>query len=100
MKKKEYDSISEDMIGKEITLIGLAVDAKAGACVLLKDDVAIYVQEWEHWEPEILGKKVSVTGTLVEKKFIPDPIIDENGAISQGAEGSQLVLENANWKLV
>jgi hypothetical protein len=100
MKEKEYDSISEDLIGKKITLIGLAVDAKAGACVMLKNKNTVYVQEWEHWDSKFFGKKVSVTGTLVEKKFILDPIIDENGAISQGGYGSQLVLENAKCKLV
>lgn len=96
MKDKIIDSISEDLIGKEITIIGLAVDAKAGACIQLKNDV-VYIKEWDHWEPELLGKKLSVTGTPQKKKFIPDVKIDENGAISQGAEGEQLVLENARW---
>ena len=99
MKEKEYDTIPINMIGKEITLIGLAVDAKAGASIMLKDNSTIYVQEWDHWDSKFLGKKVCVTGTLIRKKFIPDVKIDENGAISQGAPGDQLVLENAKWKL-
>ena len=99
MKKKEYNTIPKNMIGKKITLVGLAVDAKAGASIMLNDNSTIYVQEWDHWDSNFLGKRVRVTGTLISKKFIPDVKIDENGAISQGAPGDQLVLENAKWEL-
>jgi len=40
-----------------------------------------------------------VSGLLKNEKFIPDPIIDENGAISTGAYGDQLVLENAEYSV-
>ena len=54
MKEKEYDAISEDMIDKEITLIGLAVDAElepehrryAQLATLLRGKTLIDVDCW------------------------------------------------------
>ena len=60
----------------------------------------VYIPNLDFWdESEYLGKEVYVTGILKYKKIIPDPFVDENGAISTGAEGDQLILENAKWKL-
>ncbi|MBS7279762.1 MAG: hypothetical protein KIH09_07980 [Candidatus Freyarchaeota archaeon] len=92
MSRKVFDSISRDMMGKRVTLHGLVVNCKAGPCLKLKNDI-VYIPELENNE-EIMGKTISATGTLLEKKIIPDPQIDESGAISTGAYGSQLVLEN------
>lgn len=98
--KEAFDIISENMIGKEITLVGQAVDCKTAACLKLKNDIVVYISNLDFWEEsEYLGKVVYVTGLLKWKKIIPDPMIDENGAISAGAEGDQLVIENAKWKL-
>lgn len=94
-----FDTISKNLIGKEITLVGQAVDCKAAACLKLKNDIVVYIPNLDFWNSEFLGKKVYVTGILQWKKIIPDPIIDENGAISTGAEGDQLILENAKWEL-
>jgi hypothetical protein len=80
-------------MGKEITLLGLVVNCKAGPCLKVKNDI-IYIPELEYRESELMGKKIYVTGTLREKKLIPDPETDESGAISTGAYGNQLVLEN------
>lgn len=98
MKEKVYDSISKNIIGKEISLSGLAFDAKSGAVLKLKNGAIVYLQGLDYWPSELIGKKTSVRGTLQEKKFIPDPVIDEDGAISQGAYGLQYVLENIKWK--
>jgi hypothetical protein len=97
--KEAFDTISEDLIGKEITLVGQAVVCKAAACLKLKNDIVVYIPNLDFWNSEFFGKTVYVTGILQWKKIIPDPIIDESGAISTGAEGDQLILENAKWKL-
>jgi hypothetical protein len=95
-----FDTISEDLFGKKITLVGLAVDCKAAACLKLKNDIVVYIPNLDFWdETRFLGKEVYVTGVLQRKKIIPDPFVDENGAISTGAEGDQLILEKAKWKL-
>lgn len=93
MVGKVFDYVSGEMIGKEITLLGLVVNCKAGPCLKVKNDI-VYVPELEREDSEFMGKSVSVTGTLLEKKIIPDPKVDESGAISTGAYGNQLVLEN------
>ena len=98
--KEAFNTISENLIGKEITLVGQAVNCKAAACLKLKDAIVVYIPNLDFWdESEYLGKEVYVTGILKWKKIIPDPIIDENGAISTGAEGDQLILKNAKWEL-
>ena len=97
--KEAFDTISENLIGKEITLVGQAVDCKAAACLKLKNDIVVYIPNLDFWNSEFLGKDVYVTGLLRWKKIIPDPTIDEKGAISTGTEGEQLILENAKWKL-
>ena len=81
------------MIGKENYFVGLVVNCKADPCLKVKNDI-VYVPELEREDPEFMGESVSVTGTLPEKKIIPDPKVDESGAISTGAYGNQLVLEN------
>ncbi|HUY01491.1 MAG TPA: hypothetical protein VMV49_18150 [Candidatus Deferrimicrobium sp.] len=94
MKKKVFDAISENIIGKEITLSGVAFDSKAGAVLKLRDNNIVYIQDLSSWSSEVIGTKNLAIGTLQKKKMILDPKIDENGAISQGAYGEQYVLEN------
>lgn len=93
MKEKVFDSVSKEIMGKKVTLHGLVVNCKAGPCLKVKNDI-VYIPELEYRDSEIMGKNISVTGTLLEKKIIPDPEIDESGAISTGAYGNQLVLQN------
>jgi hypothetical protein len=97
--KEAFDTILDDLVGKEITLVGEAVDCKAAACLKLKNNIVVYIPNLDFWDSEFFGKTVYVTGILQWKKIIPDPIIEENGAISTGAEGDQLILENAKWEL-
>lgn len=83
-------------MSKTVTLRGKALDAKAGAIVLVDGDRAVYIEGLSGWPNEAYGKRVAVTGVLVRKKFIPDPV-NEAGEICQGARGSQDVLEEAQW---
>jgi len=92
MKEKIYDSVSKEIIGNEITLIGTAANCKAGPCLEVKNTI-IYLRGYDSWNDEYFNNKLLVTGTLVHKKLIPDPVIDKDGAISTGAYGLQWVLE-------
>jgi hypothetical protein len=94
MPNKVFDTISEKVIGKEIALSGVAFDAKAGAVLKLKDNNIVYIQNLSSWPSESLRMQQIVIGTIQKKKMIPDPKVDANGAISQGAYGEQYVLEN------
>ena len=89
----------EKQIGQKVTLGGTAKDAKGGAVLLTVEGNVIYIKGLEFWPSEFLDKQISVKGLLKEEKFIPDPVIDEDGAISTGAYGDQLILENAEYSL-
>ena len=84
-------------LGQKITILGIAKDAKGGAVLLTSDKEPIYIKGLDSWTPELFDKQLKVTGVLKEEKFIPDPIIDEDGSISTGAYGNQLVLEDTEF---
>ncbi len=87
----------EKLMGQKVTLLGTAKDAKGGAVLITTDGYVIYIKGLEYWSPELIDKKVSVSGLLKQEKLIPDPVIDKNGGISCGAIGEQLVLEKAEY---
>lgn len=88
------------MIGQTVELRGTAFDSKAGAVLVTDDDQTVYIDGLDYWPGDLSGKSVIVNGLLRRKKYIPDPQTDADGAISQGAEGEQLVLEKAKWRAV
>ncbi len=98
-KKLQTLRLPENM-GKTVTVRGIARDAKGGAVLLPANTDPIYIEGLSSWPDEVLGKEVSVTGVLREKKLIPDPYIASDGGISQGAIGTQMVLEKATWKRI
>jgi hypothetical protein len=84
---------------KRVTLRGVARDAKGGAVLVTLDNQVVYLEGLSSWPGEVVGKSVTATGRLVEKKYLPDPQ-DPSGTLRQGAWGSQSVLERPVWKLV
>ena len=83
------------------TLRGVAKNAKAGAVLLVDgSEMVVYLKGLSEWPEKLLDQKVEAKGLLVEEKFIPDPGPDENGAYSQGAQGSQTVLKSATYKRI
>lgn len=92
MKEPVYSSVSSDLIGKEVTLTGIAVESKPGPCIKVDNDI-VFIKNKQFWSEELLGQKILVTGKLSREKMIPDAKIDENGAISQGAAGEQYLIE-------
>lgn len=82
--------------GDIVTLRGKALDAKAGAVVMMGDGEPVYIQGLDRWPEELAGVNIVATGRLKRMKHIPDPV-GTGGLIMQGAFGEQLVLENASW---
>lgn len=85
-------------LGKTITLIGTAKDAKGGAVLVTAEGEVIYLGGLSQWNDRFFGKEMAVTGVLRDKKLIPDPE-NKAGAHGAGALGTQLVLDDPSWEL-
>ena len=81
-------------------LVGQALDAKAGAVLETADAGVVYIGGLSSWPAALRQRRVAVTGIVVTKKLIPDPVVGPRGEISQGAQGDQTVIEGARWRLV
>ena len=92
------ESALDDKLGQEITLKGIARDAKGGAVLLTEEKIPVYIEGLDSWTSSVEGSRVSVSGVLKKEKYIPDPTIGEDGGISQGAVGMQYVLINSENK--
>ena len=88
-----------DLIDHNASLIGRAENAKGGAVVVLQNQEVMYIRSLYSWEDEVVGKQISIKGIVRLEKYIPDPEVSEDGAISQGAIGSQYVLDDAQWHI-
>ena len=96
--KKAERALSK-VLGTRVRLSGIARDAKGGA-VLLIDGSPIYLAGLESWPAEVERQAVAVGGTLVEKQYLPEATRNAKGEWSQGAQGTQLVLESPTWRLL
>ena len=96
-KKRVKKMDVEKFLGQEVNLKGIAKDAKGGAVLITSDNHVIYIKGLEFWPSRFLDEQVLVKGVLKKEKLIPDPVIDEEGAISCGATGDQLVLDDAEY---
>lgn len=99
MTRKSPAKIKQ-MIEKTVELCGEAKDAKAGAAIVTKEGYVIYLMGMAQWPDEIIEKEVCAKGRLKRMKYIPDPQRGVDGAISQGAEGQQYVIEGGKWRRV
>jgi len=86
-----------DLIDQSAQFAGRAENAKGGAVVILQNQEVIYIRNLFSWDEETVGKQVSIKGIVRSEKYIPDPEVSEDGAISQGAIGFQYVLDDAQW---
>ena len=93
---------------KEVTVEGLAQNAKFGAYLQLSDpSKSIWINSLSFWPEKYRGKKVSVTGTVIKRYDLP-VFIQKIGEPSRTGipvrEGTDLhsaskryLLENARW---
>ena len=87
------ESSLHDLIDKEVTLEGTAENAKGGGVLILHSQEVVYIRDLHWWEEHMRGTTTTLTGVLRYEKYIPDPEVAEDGAISQGAVGHQFVLD-------
>ena len=57
----------QEQVGRSVTLHGTALDARAGAIVLLADGTPVYLAGTMEWDEAMVGREVAVTGTLVSR---------------------------------
>ncbi len=95
MAQSNYDA----MLDQEVTIRGVARNARMGAVVLTPDRTPVYVVGLEEWDDDLDGESIQATGTLRRRSLAPDPIVDAEGNISHGIAGTNLVLEGATWSL-
>lgn len=109
-KMNSKDEFTEKL-GKEITLTGIAEnDPKIGARLMGSEISRIYIQNLENWPKEAYGKKVTVTGTLIEKHDLPVYIPKNQNDIRSGiivqkgtdlhAASHRYLLKDAKWEIV
>jgi hypothetical protein len=106
--------VSDENIGKEITVVGWAVNSKIGA-LLVGDGLDLWIEDLAGWpdgyyEGGERGKKVKVTGILEQDHGLPVFVPREGEPVVQGIpveEGTDLekaslryVLKNAKWEPV
>lgn len=57
----------QELVGRSVTLHGTALDAQAGAIVLLSDGTPVYMTSIVKWDEAMVGGEVVVTGTLLRR---------------------------------
>ena len=93
---------------KKVSVEGTALNAKLGAYLQLsKPPTSIWIDSLSFWPEKYRGKRVSVTGTVIERYDLP-VYLQENGEpvrtgipVPEGRDlkcaGKRYLLENARW---
>lgn len=84
---------------RQVTVVGVARNAKIGAVVVTGEGEALYLDGLSSWPAKVEGQRVKVSAASRRIKVIPAPPIGPNGEVSAGASGKQSVLEDATWEL-
>jgi len=83
---------------QQVTISGMAGDAKAGAVVTTDRDEVIYLRDLRSWPEEFLDKRVMVEGVLRRGRVYPEVKV-QGGITSQGIKGEQWYLEVESYRL-
>ncbi len=88
----------KDAVGQVAVFEGKAVNAKLGAAVD-SDQGVVYCLGMDAWPDDVVGEDVSVKGRL-ERTDQFKAEVAEDGAISQGTAGGDLVLHDVSYDVV
>jgi len=83
---------------QQVTISGMAGDAKAGAVVTTDRNEVIYLRDLRSWPEEFLDKRVMVEGVLRRGRVYPEVKV-QGGITSQGIKGEQWYLEVESYRL-
>ncbi len=87
----------EANLGKRVTFVGEAANAKLSAMVHTKA-MMLYCIEIPDWPDEVHGKQVRVTGVLARTDQFKAEVA-KDGSISQGTAGGDELLRDVTWEL-
>lgn len=79
-----------------ITIIGKALNAKAGAVVVSDKNGTYYVQGLDSWDKQFYGKQVKVSGILWVKKYKKRM----DSVEVQEIKGDVRIIQKPKWELV
>jgi hypothetical protein len=82
----------EEHVGERVTVTGEAVDAAAGAVVVLEDGHVVYVGGLESWPDDASGREVEAAGTLVLRPASKQKYVHK-------VLGDSYALDGATWTL-
>ncbi|MEV6596141.1 hypothetical protein AB0M36_04655 [Actinoplanes sp. NPDC051346] len=80
------------LVGRRVTLRGIAGDAAGGAVLVVDVDTPVYLEGMSTWGV-LAGSTIEITGDLDQAEIAPLPSTPGELA-SHGAPGSQYVLRN------
>ncbi len=85
-------------LGREQTLVGEAADAKLSAAVVVEGS-PVYCLGLDRWPEGVVGEQVEVTGVVRRTDRFQAKVAGD-GAIAQGTEGRDLVIEPCAYHLM
>lgn len=92
------DSMYTWKSNKDTTIIGKAMNAKAGAIIVDIYENTFYVDGLERWEEKYENKILKVKGKLAKKVYPGGKLpADPNEPIVQSMEGDMTVITEASW---
>ena len=111
------DENLNDLLGKKITVVGIAVNKKLGAKLITKDSTSIWISDKISWPEGYYlennnGKTLKVTGTVIEKYDLPvfkykgeEEDLQRSGIpVSEGTNlketSHRYLLKNATWEII
>lgn len=84
--------------GQNITIEGTTANAKVGAVLITEKYGTVYLDKVITWPEEMIGKRIEIKGSELKNiKYLAEPVVGPDGAISQGGEGTQWVLQDPQW---
>ncbi|MCA9564121.1 MAG: hypothetical protein KC561_11565 [Myxococcales bacterium] len=82
------------------TIRGIARSAVLGPVIVTDSGEPIYLEGIDEWPASVEGRRVEATGLRRVKKLAPDPVVDDQGAVSHGMQGESETLSEVSWRLV
>lgn len=92
-----FGTSCENLESQQITIIGKAMDAKAGAVVVSDDKGIYYLDGLASWDKKFYAKKVKVVGKLVIEERKKRENVKE---VVQEIVGTKKIIKNPKWILV